>query len=344
MTYKVLACGSNGKYQLGTGDDEDYDTLQPIILPAEAGLSPIAKFAFGGNHTFILLQDGQLFASGSNEFGQCGFTDTKSVPRFRQVAGRWKNVSAGWEFSHLYSQDNILYACGHGPKGELGLGPNVTKTGKLQEVKGLSRNTNVVDVRLSINHVITKLADGSLYGWGVARKDQLGQFEGVINKRGQIKPLALLWEPTRLGFTCEKLHLGRERTLLVGDTLQVIGKDPLQVNLTPVKAGAMWSSIHYSHMSKGKLVISSEGNNSHGQLFQYETGETIVDFEVGSEHGIVLTETGSVYAWGWGEHGNCGVQKDESVTFDYLNKVYDGGERVIGMACGLATTWLVLET
>lgn len=342
MNYKVYACGSNGQYQLGTGDDEDHDTLQQISLPTEAKLSPIAKFAFGGNHTLILLEDGQLFASGSNQFGQCGLNETEIVPKFRKVPGKWKGVSAGWEFSHLYSEDGKLYACGHGPKGELGLGPNVTNAETLQEVKGFDEKNRVVALELSINHVIVKLADGSLYGWGTTRKGQLGQFQGVLNKRGQLKPLALLWEPTKLDFTCDKMHLGRERTLLVGETLQVIGKDPLRLNKKTVKAGAMWSSIHYSHILGERLVISSVGNNSHGQLFQYEA-PTILDFEVGSEHGVLLAKDGSVYAWGWGEHGNCGVQKKDSVTFDYLNQIYDGRHRVIRMACGLATTWVVTE-
>lgn len=344
MSYKVLACGSNGQYQLGTGEDEDHNTFQEIFLPVEARLSPIAKFAFGGNHTFILLEDGHLFASGNNEFGQCAFNDTRSIPMFRKVPGKWKNVSAGWEYSHLYSEDNTLYACGHGPKGELGLGSDVTIAEALTVVKGLDNKSSVVAMELSINHVIVKLADGSLYGWGVARKGQLGQFERVLNKRGQMKPIGMLWAPTKLDFTCEKLHLGRERTLLVGESLQVIGKDPLQLSLKTVKARTMWSSIHYSHNSGDDLVISSTGNNSHGQLFQYKSPSAIVDFEVGSEHGVILTKDGSVYAWGWGEHGNCGAQRNDSVTFDYLNQIYDGSDRVISMACGLATTWLVVET
>lgn len=343
MTYKVLACGSNGNSQLGTGDDKDYDNLQRIEFPHGASISPIKKFAFGGNHTLILLKDGQLFASGSNEFGQCGLTESKSIPRFRKVPGKWENVSAGWEYSHFYSKDNILYACGHGPKGELGLGANVTYAKELQQVKGIKDIANLVALELSINHVIVHLDDGSLYGWGASRKNQLGSFAGVPNKRGQIKPLALLWEPTRLEFTSGELHLGRERTLLVGKTLQVIGKDPLQLNIEAIKAGAMWSSIHYSHTRDGDLVISSHGNDSHGQLFKYKAPAKIVDFEVGSEHGVILTETGLVYAWGWGEHGNCGVPKNGSVTFDYLNEIYNGGEKVIAMACGLATTWLVVR-
>ena len=33
----------------------------------------------------------------------------------------------------------------------------------------------------------------------------------------------------------------------------------------------------------------------------------------GSEHCICLTEEGMVYAWGWNEHGNCGLGHVDNV-------------------------------
>ena len=186
-----------------------------------------------------------------------------------------------------------------------------------------------------------KLANGTFSGG--CQETPNGEFPGVPNKKGDLKPLAQLWEPTKLNLTAESVKLGRERTLLLGESLRVIGKDPLEIDVRANKARAMWSSIHYSHEVDGSLVVSSVGNNSHGQLFQYDVPEKIVDFEVGSEHGILLTESGKVYAWGWGEHGNCGERKDDSVTFNFLNLIYNGTSKVTKMACGLATTWLVVE-
>lgn len=341
MNYKVLTCGSNGNYQLGTGDNEDHDKLQEVPLPPEAKLSGVRQFAFGGNHTFILLEDGLLFATGNNEHGQCGIPGPQTLFNFTKVTGSWKHVSAGWEFSVLCSMDNRVFTCGYGPKGELGLGPKITRAETLHDLK--KEWKDVVAMELSINHTIVKLADGTFFGWGASRKHQMGEFPGVPNKKGDLKPLAQLWEPTKLNLTAESVKLGRERTLLLGESLRVIGKDPLEIDVRANKARAMWSSIHYSHEVDGSLVVSSVGNNSHGQLFQYDVPEKIVDFEVGSEHGILLTESGKVYAWGWGEHGNCGERKDDSVIFNFLNLIYNGTSKVTKMACGLATTWLVVE-
>ncbi|GMG29086.1 unnamed protein product [Ambrosiozyma monospora] len=112
------------------------------------------------------------------------------------------------------------------------------------------------------------------------------------------------------------------------------------------------------------MKIKSIGNDSHGQLFPKDNKEFymnsihIKDAAIGSEHGLILSDTDKVYAWGWGEHGNCGIQtndkKKEDVTFDYLNLVFDSmgstsngqaglRSHVVGLFCGCATSWVILE-
>lgn len=46
--------------------------------------------------------------------------------------------------------------------------------------------------------------------------------------------------------------------------------------------------------------------------FEKETCK-IVDICCGSEHTLALTSDGSVWAWGWNEHGMCGVFCDELI-------------------------------
>ena len=35
-------------------------------------------------------------------------------------------------------------------------------------------------------------------------------------------------------------------------------------------------------------------------------GQKVIAVSCGAEHSVVATETGQVYAWGWGRYGNVG--------------------------------------
>lgn len=325
---------------MGTGDDIDYDTLKSI--PVTLSSRPV-QFAFGGNHTLLRLEDGQVYVCGNNQYGQCGVADVDVVTTFTPIPGKWAKVAAGWEFSVLVSECGTIYTCGHGPKGELGIGVGIKVSKTLKEVSIPPElgNCNVDDIKASIGHVLVRCTNGIYFGWGTCRKGQLGPLEYENTGRGK-KPIGLYWTPRVVEVSGSQFCLGRDRSIFSGDGgITVIGKDPQSIACTPLKIQAMWSSVHYSQVVDGHVQIFSQGNNLHGQLFNFQTTGEINDFEVGSEHGIIRLQDNSVYAWGWGEHGNCGPKQTDSVTFNYLNPIYTGTYPIELMACGLATTWIV---
>lgn len=340
MSYNILACGSNGNYQLGTGDDNDYDTLTNI--PITLSSRPV-QFAFGGNHTLLRLEDGHVYVCGNNQYGQCGIADVETVRKFTQIPGKWAKIAAGWEFSVLVSESGSIFTCGHGPKGELGIGAGITKSLTIRKVLLPPELANCVvnDIKASIGHVLVQCTNGRYFGWGNCRKGQLGPPEFQKTARGN-KPIGLYWTPRGVDVEGSLFCVGRDRSIFSGSKgITIIGKDPQFIACTPLKVQAMWSSVHYGLDVDGRVGIFSQGNNLHGQLFNFAIPGELEDFEVGSEHGIVRLQDNSVYAWGWGEHGNCGRKQSDSVTFDYLNQIYSGTHQVELMACGLATTWIV---
>lgn len=398
MPYQVLACGSNGSGQLGTGDTSDRSVLTAVEIPSR---SPPAKFAFGGNHTLILCEDGSVYSCGDNHYGQCGTGNTQDLRSFTRVPGVWAHIAAGWAFSVLCTASGDIYTCGHGPRGELGLGPGVADSSvpaRTSRPASVS-NCSVSDVKASISHVLVRYSNGVYCGWGASRKGQLGPPEYVETRRGASKAVLLVWAPRICDFSAPNFCVGRDRSVFWGDGFFIAGNNLQRIQARPDTVKAMWSSVHYTEKTPHGLSIKSVGNNLHGQLFSYESPGRIVDFEVGSEHGVVLLDNNAVYAWGWGEHGNCGEDQREgggekeerereevggteklsergseklavsehgehssdetthggthiagaeatssdSVTFNYLNRLYSGEHRVVHMACGLATTWLVVD-
>lgn len=340
MSFQILACGSNGLYQLGLGNDEDHETLQIVSGLADLAHVTPKLLVFGGNHTFILYPDGNLFAAGNNEHGQCGVEFPAVLKTFTHIPGQWKAVAAGWEYSVLCSTDGQVYTCGLGPKGELGLGPGKTLARRMEKVE-LPESGVVDEIKSSINHTVIKLESGVYIGWGVARKGQLGPQDPVTTPNGKLKPKPALWEPAVLNLgPIRDFCMGRDRTVISSvDHIRILGSEAQELPVHADTVKAMWSSIHYIETGQ----IRSLGNNLHGQCFAYDIPLPIKTFDVGSEHGLVLLRDNSVYAWGWGEHGNCGVKKHENVTFDYLNQVYSGPDEVVMIAGGLATTWVVVK-
>lgn len=345
--YNLLACGSNGNFQLGLGDDEDKSSLVEINVTLKA---PPRSFAFGGNHTLILLDDGTVMAAGSNEYGQCGIKASEALKEFIEIPGTWKFIAAGWEYSVLVDEQDRVYTCGTGLKGELGLGKNIVLSETPCDVK-FSTKSPVLGVKSSINHVIVMREDGT-YGWGACRKGQLGEVKEVDHKN---KPVSCYWEPKKLPLEGTLVAMGHDRTVLYdGSVIKVLGKNACSIEAPNANnVQAMWSSVHWSTSTRSHegIEIYSQGNNLHGQLYQYNNEASPVDVVVGSEHGLVLLSDGKVCAWGWGEHGNCGEApetkkkgENDPVTYDYLNEIYRGPDKVVGMAAGCATSWIVTET
>lgn len=301
----IFSCGSNGLGQLGLGHDEDTNRLEAVFEP----LSAVRAIECGGNHTLVLCCDGTVWASGDNTYGQCGHEGELSQA-FVAIPGKWRTVACGWEFSVLVGDDGI-YTCGYGPKGELGRGKTELKLG-LHRISDL---TGVEYVGACMNHVVVQTSS-EMWGWGVGRKGQLG-------------PLVTgnVFEPTRLDLPYGRPVLGRDFTVVNGG---VYGKFDYELPTGLQSPLAMWSSVHWLDQT-----VQGAGNNRHGQVL--DPPAPCDQFTTGSEHGIMVRDD-EVLAWGWGEHGNCGVIAEGVVTG--LNSLgrFDGIEMIAG---GQATTWVV---
>ncbi|GMM38567.1 Ats1 protein [Saccharomycopsis crataegensis] len=354
--FKLYDCGSNGNYQLGVGNDNDLDVLTQIDFPAA---TKITKIASGGNHTFVLLETGEIWASGDNSYGQCGTVPNdeslQHFKKFRRIGEHltWANMACGWEFSVLVDIEGRVYSCGLGSKGELALGKGTFKSyakedlGKhgmvssLRQVSFPSEINKIVDIKASLNHVILRTSN-SFYGWGYNKGHKMCPSLGKM-----------VWAPSKLENLSAGLQgfaLGREYTVFYSNREIVLrGKtekmqaDGLMAFETKEIANiqSMWSSVHVETKDG---AIHSLGNNSHGQKLISSNNVKIKQYAVGSEHGIILDNNNNVYCWGWGEHGNCGVHSgltnDDEVTFDFLNRIYNGGETVYMVSGGCATTFV----
>lgn len=325
----LYAFGSNGSGQLGIGHKDDVSTprqcylRQNRTLKRDTGLEDAKAIVAGGNHTLILNKHGRVLASGDTSDGRTGpsaegvgsYAERNGGPRFFPVtfmradgrlAKKFDFISSTWEASTFVTADGTeIYTCGAGTKGELGHGEDMP----IFEHPLLIRSfpplgLQVVDVASCMSHNVVVLSSGEVWGWGVGRKGQLGE------------PSETVWRPRRIEgipFRAVKAACGREFTIVAAEpddgSFLVLGSDKWEVKSSAPSDIRDWKQIEttwsgiYVLYKNGNLV--SWGRNDLGQRGPKHF-VPMEQISAGSEHVLGRTTHGGVWAWGWGEHGNCG--------------------------------------
>lgn len=242
------------------------------------------------------------------------------------------------------------------------------------------KDTKVISLASGMSHTIAILSNGDVYGWGGSRKGQLGdslKAEKIVWAPAKLQGLPFC----ATGAVCGReftVVLGRRELgefVVLADAGNRWGVVDVPGSLRSegganrwkefFDIGASWHGI-YVHAS----VDSATGPNSHnayahahaatapGSLIAWGRNDRgqlpppnlppLLEIGVGSEHVLALLEDGSVATFGWGEHGNCGPDTDArgnvAGTYNLVSLPGDvSAGRVIGVAAGCATSWLIVE-
>ncbi|KAK6497581.1 hypothetical protein TWF481_011988 [Arthrobotrys musiformis] len=363
--HRLFSFGSNSLGQLGICHINDAHAPTEVFPPC----SSVMNIKTGGNQTFI-YSDGSntAYATGDNTVGQCGVAsltnpginvagcssqsfNTKFTPILPpSPTARWQVISSGWQFSIFVSSDHAVYSCGLGPRGELGLGSSVTEARSLTRISSFPPpGTTITQIVSCVEHSLVLLSDGRVYGWGNGRKGQLG---ALLNGE------KFIWEPAELqlylppGFEVAGIAAGREFSAFISPhgEVHVIGSDKSgAVTSKPSTKvpgwktfAAGWRAI-YILADEGKVL--AWGGRTYGQL-PPEDLPPLEKLAVGSEHAIGVGLDGKLYAWGWGEHGNCGpLSKEQGEIVRWKHEVsidglVEGAYKIDGIAAGCATSWV----
>ncbi|KAK9235972.1 regulator of chromosome condensation 1/beta-lactamase-inhibitor protein II [Lipomyces kononenkoae] len=361
-TFSLFSFGSNAHCQLSHSSAEDIDepTRVAVSLPSPVSGDDVAVSS-NGNHTLLLIS-GQVYATGDNTYGQCfvspSSTGTRRLSTFHKIdnacfGGRPRFIAAGWDFSVVItslSTHDEIYVAGHGPRGQLGIDESITVALTPQHIRDFPPlGRRVRQICAGMGHAVVLLDDGSVYGWGQSRKGQLGPANTLS---------VACWTPTRVdfcnddGFVPAKLVCGREFSAAIDTAGKVIvlhsGKDIHGIRNVPgpeTVAGwtdfqSGWTTLHVL-LDSGDVV--SWGNNSHCQHVPKEAATLpfFVRISCGSEHTLALGRHGKVYAWGWGEHGNCGRLEGDEVNVRRARPVFGAdANEIVYLGAGCATSWI----
>lgn len=372
----VYAFGSNGSGQLGIGHVEDVSVpTRCLFVPDEestAGQRRVKRIVAGGNHTVILFDNGSAYAAGSNENGRCGVFASEPEPpsstllKFTRivlrrndgrVADTFRDVSATWAATFLVS-DAVLpdevFVLGAGDKGQLGLGSDLTETSSTGPVMILPDfpppGTRIRSIASGMGHTVALLSNGRVYGWGAARKGQLGQ---------SAMPRKVVWSPEEVDGVPVKADLvacGREFTVISGGgshDYTILGSDKWGVisGAPPrarVKGKSVSTSWHGVYVHEHDLSITAWGRNDRGQLPPPALSR-VSQIATGSEHVVaLLPDHKTVVAFGWGEHGNCGPDTDAqgniNGSWNTIPLPVEEDGIVVDVGAGCATSWVITSS
>lgn len=99
--------------------------LAPQLLSMPS-TSPVVQVSCGLHHTVVLTLSGEVYAFGSNQFGQLGTGDMQPVsgPVRVSVTGNVCQVAAGSNHTVLLTYKGLVYTFGNFQKGQLGRLPH----------------------------------------------------------------------------------------------------------------------------------------------------------------------------------------------------------------------------
>ena len=214
-----------------------------------------------------------------------------------------KFIAAGGSHSLAVTCDGGVYAWGS--NGDCACGvpsddpqdhtpPNTVEVPVLQERLPLG----AVEVVGGGRHTLSLMSDGTVFGWGAGEDGQLGDHSPSYN----------VCTPRQVHGPDDVGYLTGITKLAAGDLHSLAVKDD----------GSLWAWGEGGH---GQLGIHSD--NDHTIPYQvhgpgnvgYLTG--VVDVAAGANHSLALKSDGTVWAWGYGGHGQLGIHTKDDHTVPY---------------------------
>ncbi|KAJ3362958.1 hypothetical protein GGF32_005098 [Allomyces javanicus] len=326
----LITWGANTHGQLATG--ATLDEPLPVItnFPPDATL-PLRTIQGGANHTLLVDHVGRVFAAGSNHDGQLGATHGPATT----ATSTWialapfphpvQRVACGWAHSAAVTENGDLYVWGDDSSAQCD-GRRAEKQLRMPVLVDLG--ARVVHVACGLRHTAAITAAGDLYVWGANRHGQCGTgatstaqatpYRVPIDARvidvacGSHHTIALLETGAVVAFGHNKF--GQLGAPIVEPGIKHVESSPVAVPLPPdarpERVFACWTTSAVA-MADRQLFLFGR-THADGQWSKCATptemdvGGPVDQFVLGSEHCVAVARERLV-AWGWNEHGNCGV-------------------------------------
>ena len=164
----VWACVQINYGQLGLGDSNQRNTFTQVTT----NISDVKQIACGYSHTFLLKNDGSVWACGVNTYGELGLGSTSYKTTFTQITTNARQIACDSSHTFILKNDGSLWASGQNSRGQLGLNDYTNRTSFTQVTTNI--NNDVKEVICGNAHTYIIKNDGSVWACGYNEYGQLG--------------------------------------------------------------------------------------------------------------------------------------------------------------------------
>lgn len=202
------------------------------------------------------------------------------------------DMACGQNHSLVLFSNGAVYSSGLDKYGQLGPRATTSVEDTNKEESGVEKSKKV-DFRIGFEQVVgLHFVDSISCGW---------------NHNAAMDTRPLVGDPTAMttiylwgrndhgqlggGLPCRAVTVG------LNGGMEDVPAGIVQVRITPSR----------------RKIGSSEGDSKGKDGLEFEP---LVSYSCGSEHTLAMTQSGTCYAWGWNEHGNCGGGIDRSGNKD----------------------------
>ncbi|VAH80367.1 unnamed protein product [Triticum turgidum subsp. durum] len=359
--------GTDG--QLGNGGFQDHHLPQPLLLPPRCR-GRVSFVAGGGAHAIALTSDGEVFTWGRGTHGQLGHGNIENIPHP-------KSVKFFENYTLLFSDSGQLFMCGDGSFGQLGTGDNQSRNLPFEVPYFTTKH--VEKLAFGMRHSLVLLKDNSVYGFGSARRGQVGKsasknqkfysiprlidgfpnckivnlyangdHSAALDESGQlyIWGRALVGEhdddQPRVAFpslSISQVALGWHHALVLSrGELYIIGAYRHQKRDPTLSENAVAQQLNLTTASSTHHESSSVSNLAKVPSIHVQQ---VTQIAAGTEHSALVTDSGALFTWGWGEHGQLGLGDTCDQVVPRRVNLGDEGSRSsasLGVYCGSGFT------
>ena len=301
-------------------------------------------------HSLILKNDGTLWSTGYNKYGQLGLGDTSHRYTFTQVTTNTDDVKSfycGGYHNLILKNDDTLWGCGYNGHGQLGLGDTNSRTTFTQIITNAD---NIKQVYCGNYYTIILENDGTLWGCGDNSYGQLGlgdtnnriTFTQITTNTDDIKEIycgayhTFILKNDGTLWSCGGNNYGQ---LGLGDTTNRTTFTQVTTNADNVKS--VYCGYYHTFILKNDGTLWSCGFNDYGSLGLGDTGyrttftqvttnaDDIKEVYCSFYHTIILKNDGTLWGCGYNGDGQFGLGNiGSSTTFTQITTNADNVKEI----------------
>lgn len=353
--HKLWLWGSNQAGQLGLDSNIELATV-PVELGGEL---KVASARAGGMHTLLLDTSGQLWALGSNIYGQLGNGTTQDshvpvkvavpVPITSFAAGQYHNLAIGpggkvWGFGI-----NSFGELGNGQQGGWVEAFSTPVTASLPPV---------VEVAAGQLHSIARTATGDVWGWGYNTSGQVGDGSVLPANTGRLTPAKLDVhgivsiaaggvQNVALGEDGGIWVWGANRYGACGNGSRVDARVPTLLTRVGGGVAIAMGGAHGLVVARSRppLELYATGDNARGQLGDGTNARRsrpervsglgpVLAASAGAAHSLAVTVDHRLWAWGENTYGQLGLRGGDRTSPEEVELPLAPGVTISTVAAG----------